>query len=270
MDLRAPAPAWASIRWNMDECALYSDPALYDLLFPSARDSASVTDDARRQRIVASERFYLDEARRSGGPVLELGCGSGRLTVPIAQSGIETVGVDLSASMLDAARAKARAAGVEIQFLEADMRSFELPRRFAAIFIPGNSLLHLVTIQDLKQCLGCVRRHLVDGGRLVFDISKWDLTHQPRHPLLSVNEITIEETSSYDAADQIRHVTWYLSSPGAPDYRVISFALRVIFPQEFLLLLEATGFKLDARYGEFTGEPFDSSSPRQVCICSRL
>ena len=253
----------------MDECPLYSDPALYDSLFPNARDSASVTDDARRQRTVASERFYLDEARRSGGPVLELGCGSGRLTVPIAQSGIEIIGADVSAPMLEAARAKARAAGVEVPFLEADMRSFELHRRFAAIFIPGNSLLHLVTIQDLKQCLGSVRRQLVDGGRLVFDVSKWDLTPQPRHPLLNVSEIAIEETSSYDSADQIRNVTWHLSSPGAPDYRVISFALRVIFPQELLLLLEATGFKLDTRYGEFTREPFESSSPRQVCICSR-
>ena len=254
----------------MDECPLYADPALYDSLFPNARESASVTDDARRQRTIASERFYLDEARRSGGPVLELGCGSGRLTVPIAQSGIEIIGADLSAPMLEAARAKARAAGVEVQFLEADMRGFELHRRFAAILIPGNSLLHLVTIQDLKQCLGCVRHHLAEGGRLVFDISKWDLTPQPRHPLLSVNEITIEETSSYDSADQIRHVTWYLSSPGASDFRVITFTLRVIFPQELLVLLAATGFSLDARFGEFTREPFVSSSPRQVCICSLL
>jgi SAM-dependent methyltransferase len=254
----------------MDECPLYSDPALYDRLFPNARDSASVSDDARRQRTIASERFYLDEARRSGGPVLELACGSGRLTVPIAKSGIEIIGADLSASMLEAARAKALAAGVQVQFFEADMRSFELPRRFAAIFIPGNSLLHLVTIQDLKQCLGCVRRHLADDGRLVFDISKWDLAPQPRHPVLSVNEITIEETSNYDSAEQIRQVTWYLSSPAAPDFRVITFALRVIFPQELLLLLEATGFTLNTRYGEFTREPFDSLSPRQVCVCSSL
>lgn len=254
----------------MDECLLYTDPALYDLLFPAARDSASVSDDARRQRTIASERFYLDEARQSGRPVLELGCGSGRLTVPIAQSGIEIVGADLSASMLDAARTKALAAGVEVQFLEADMRSFELPQRFAAIFIPGNSLLHLTTIQDLKQCLACVRRHLAESGRLVFDISKWDLTPQPRHPLLSVNDITIEEASSYDSAEQIRHVVWYLSRPAAPDFRVINFSLRVIFPQELLLLLETIGFRLDARYGEFTREPFDSSSPRQVCVCSSL
>ena len=98
--------------------------------------------------------------------------------------------------MLGAARAKALAAGVEVQFIEADMRSFELPRRFAAIFIPGNSLLHLVGIDDLRACFNCVRRHLAEGGRLAFDISKWDLTPQQRHPVLSVNEITIEETQA--------------------------------------------------------------------------
>lgn len=255
----------------MDECALYHDPELYDSLFPDARDSASVQDESRRQRMLESERFYLEEAGKSGGRVLELACGSGRLTVPIAQSGIEIIGADLSRSMLEAARAKARRAGVEVQFVEADMRSFDLPGKFAAILIPGNSLLHLFTAQDLTQCFGNVQRHLAPGGRLIFDISKWDmamLARDPRErcPVLTVKDITIEETASYDSAEQVRRIVWYLSKPGAADYRVIDYSLRVIFPQELLLLLDAAGFRMEARYGEFTREPFTSSSPRQVCI----
>ncbi len=262
----------------MDGCPLYSDPELYDALFPDARESDSYGDELRRQRIVASERFYLDEAKRAGGRVLELGCGSGRLTIPIAQRGIEIIGADLSKPMLNAARAKALRTGVEVQFVEADMRHFDLPGKFSAIFIPGNSLLHLLTTDDLKQCLASVRRHLVPNGRLVFDISKWDLAllaRDPaqRHPVLSVNdpkrgEITIEETASYDAANQIRHIVWHFSAPDAADFRVINYTLRVIFPQELSLLLDTAGFHLDARYGEFPRQPFDSSSPRQVCICS--
>ncbi len=89
-----------------------------------------------------------------------------------------------------------------------------------------------------------------------------------RFPVLTVKDITIEESATYDAADQIRHVIWYLSKPGAADFRVIEYSLRVIFPQELLLLLEAAGFRVETRYGEFTREPFTSSSPRQVCICS--
>ncbi len=261
----------------MSECPLYTDPELYDFLFPNPRDMASGHDEVRRARALASERFYMDEARQSGGRVLELGCGSGRLTLPIAQNGIEIVGADLSNPMLDRARAKARAAGVRVQYLQADMRRFDLPGEFSAIFIPGNSLLHLLTIEELKQCLASVRRHLAAGGRLVFDISKWDvrrLAQNPgqRYPVLHLNdpkrgEIAIEETSSYDSAAQIRHVVWYLSAANAADFRVIDYHLRVIFPQELLLLLEVAGFRLEARYGEFTREPFDSSSQRQVCTC---
>jgi SAM-dependent methyltransferase len=264
----------------MEECQLYSEPALYDLLFPNAGEDAPVGADARIQRIAASERFYVDQARRSSGPVLELACGSGRLTVPVAKAGVPITGADLSAPMLAAARAKAAGAGVDIEFMEADMRTFDLGRRFNAIFITGNSLLHLLRIEDLKACLRRARSHLTPGGRLVFDISKWDLGQLAgdsgeRRPVLNApvagrGEITIEETATYDSAEQVRHMVWYVSGPSASDFRIIDYSLRVIFPQELLLLIEATGFGLDARYGEFTLDPFDSSSPRQVCICSAL
>lgn len=251
----------------MDECALYTHPGLYDLLFPNARE-IPVDDDARKKRSAASEHFYLEAARRAGGRVLEMACGSGRLTIPIAQSGIDIVGADLSPSMLDMARAKALRAGVQVEFVEADMRDFELPGKFSAILIPGNSLLHLFSIDDLKQCLAGVRRHLAPGGRLVFDISKWDLAllardPSQRYPVLKANGISIEETATYDAAAQVRDIVWHFS-----DSRVIEYRLRVIFPQELLLLLEVAGFRVEARYGEFTREPFESSSPRQVYVCT--
>lgn len=94
-----------------------------------------------------------------------------------------------------------------------------------------------------------------------------------RHPVLRLNdsargEIIIEETAGYDSAAQVRDIVWYLSAPGAPDFRIIEYRLRVIFPQELLLLVDTAGLRLEARYGEFTREPFESSSPRQVCICS--
>jgi SAM-dependent methyltransferase len=239
----------------MSQSDIYDDPELYDRLFP------------------ATEQFYLEEAARRGGRVLELGSGTGRLTVAIAQSGIDIVGVDLSDSMLEAARRKARAAGVEVPFVRADMRDLNLGAQFATILIPGNSLLHLLTNEELKQCLTGVRRHLAPGGWLVFDISKWDMsryTRDPgqRYPAFTQGEITIEETSDYDAAVQVRDVVWYLSTASTPDFRRIEYRLRVIFPQELLLLLETTGFHLESRYGEFTREPFEASSRRQVCICS--
>ncbi len=262
----------------MPECLLYTDPALYDLLFPGAGGTAAALDDVRRERILSSERFYVDETKQSGGPVLELGCGSGRLTIPIAQKGVEIIGVDLSESMLAAARAKARAASVPVNFLQADMRRFDLPGRFSTILIPGNSLLHLLTIDDLKRCLASVRGHLAEHGRLIFDVSNWNpevlaRDSGQRYPVMRVNdpirgEITIEETAHYNGAEQIRHVQWYVSVPGAPDQQRIEYHLRVIFPQELLLLLDATGFQVEARFGECTRQQFKSTSPRQVCICT--
>jgi ubiquinone/menaquinone biosynthesis C-methylase UbiE len=109
------------------ETGLYEDPELYDLLFPSANDITSPRDAARRQLMIASEQFYLQEAVKGDGPALELGCGSGRPTLLLAQNGIDIVGADLSGSMLEAARAKAAAAGVDVPFVQADMRHFDLP-----------------------------------------------------------------------------------------------------------------------------------------------
>jgi ubiquinone/menaquinone biosynthesis C-methylase UbiE len=99
-------------------------------------------EDERARRLAASERFYREAAKPAQGRVLELGCGSGRRTIPIAPQGSEIVALDLSRAMLDAARAQASAAGVEVQWVAGDMRRLDLPGPFAAIFIPGNSLLH--------------------------------------------------------------------------------------------------------------------------------
>jgi hypothetical protein len=114
----------------------------------------------------------------------------------------------------------------------------------------------------------------------VFDVSNpevWLRKHASaeRSPVMRVTdaqggEIRVEETATYDARAQILRLVWYLSKPDAPDFRVVDYQLRAIFPQELLRLLEAARFRLEICYGEFSREPFASSSPRQVCICSRL
>ena len=262
----------------MHECALYEEPELYDLLFPNAAQANYIDDEPRERRLATAEQFYLEEAKSRGGRVLELGCGSGRLTIPLARAELDIVGIDISESMLAYARKKASAANVNVEFQLADMRDFDLHEKFSTIFVAGNSLLHLLDNANLQRCLSCVRRHLSRDGRLVFDVFNPNvrlLARDPakRYPVMRVKdtkrgEISVEEMPSYDAATQVNHVTWYLSSPGAPDFRVIGFRLRAIFPQELLWLLPNAGFRLLARYGEFTREPFESTSPRQVCICA--
>ena len=101
--------------------------------------------------------------------ILELCCGTGRLTIPIAQEGYTICGVDYTPSMLEQARAKAAKAGLEISFIEADIRTLDLQEQFDFIFIPFNSIHHLYGNKDLFRALEGVKKHLKDGGLFLFD-----------------------------------------------------------------------------------------------------
>ena len=138
---------------------LYEHPELYDALLPA---TAHVT-------------YYAELAQRAAGDVLELACGTGQLTAPIAAAGFPTVGLDLSAAMLTAARQRAAAAQVPVEFVQGDMRHFDLGRQFALIFIARNSLLHLHSTEDLLAAYAAVRRHLAPGGTFAFDIFNPDV-----------------------------------------------------------------------------------------------
>jgi SAM-dependent methyltransferase len=239
----------------------YADPLLYDLMFPAEPYA----------------RFYTEEARRADGPVLELACGTGQLLVPIARNGLRAVGLDLSSTMLDAARERARSASAVVELSLADMRSFDLGEQFALVFVARNSLLHLHSAEDLISSFDRIRRHLRPGGVFIFDIfnPRVDiLARQPhqRYPLMRIShpargEVVVEATSDYDAATQVNRATWYFSQVGAPDFLTAPLHLRSIFPQELPLLLAAGGLRLAARYGNFPRAPFSSSSVRQLCIC---
>jgi len=204
------------------------------------------------------------------------------VAIPIAQAlaaqpGRSVAGLDLAPAMLDAARAKADAAGVAIELVTGDMRRFTLGRRFDLIFVAFNSLLHLTTNEALAECFVCVREHLAPGGAFAFDVfnpSVQMLARSPsermtmvRIPDDELGEIHVEATMDYDAATQVNRSTFHFSAPGRADYMTAPIHLRSLFPLELPLLLSTNGFVLEARYGDFGREPFVSESPRQVCIC---
>jgi SAM-dependent methyltransferase len=241
---------------------LYDDPLFYDRI---ARPAAG------------SEGFYVDEAVRSGGSVLELACGTGRLLIPIAQAGLAVTGVDIVRGMLDRARAKADEAGVEVDLVHADMRGVHLGRRFEMVLLAYNAMLHLASVEDFRALLAAVRRHLTPDGVFVFDIFNPSIEKLARRPNertevgrvqdAELGEIIVEATVEYDAATQVSRGGWHLSAPGRPDFRMIPLHMRSIFPQELPLLLGAGGFRLEERYGDFDRSRFESGSERQVCIC---
>lgn len=241
---------------------LYDDPDLYDALLPASS---------------AQLNCYLNLARACAGDVLALACGSGQLIVPVASTGVSATGLDQSSKMLSAASRRAAASGARVEFVEGDMREFNLGRRFSLIFVARNSLLHLSDQDEFAAFFSSVRRHLKPDGVLAFDIFNPSLRLLSRpsgerfHVMRAISplhgELTVEATNDYDSHSQVNRATWFISTAEKPNAWVIPLHLRSIFPQELLALLAANGVDLLRRDGDFSGGSFTSASTNQVCQC---
>ncbi|BCA56287.1 methyltransferase [Nitrospira sp. KM1] len=240
---------------------LYDHPDLYDALLPAGKN----------------QEFYLDLARRQDGPVLELACGTGLLSVPIASAGMPTSGLDVSGPMLQAAKRRAVADGVAMEFMQGDMRDFTFQQRFDLVFIARSSLQHMRTSEDMLSTFAAAKRHLSPHGMFVFDVFNPSVSilsreSHRRFPVMDVatdllGRLRVERAHRYDAATQISHGTWYMSTQEQQDEWVVPITVRCIFPQELPLLLSRAGLELVDRFGDLSGAAFTSESPKQICVC---
>jgi len=226
--------------------------------------------------------FYRDLARECGGPVLELGCGTGRVLLEIAAEGIACTGLDVSEAMLEVLRQKALgAAGAPPRLVRAEMQDFELPgERFPLVFSSFRAFQHLYTVEDQLRCLACVRAHLAPGGRFAFDV------FNPRLDVVWVEEEPeAEDVRFRDGEDEIvRFVratrdrpTQTLSlvmryerrrggkSVGSEEAR---FHMRWFTRYELEHLLARAGFAEVAIYGDFDRSPVGRGSPALVVVAS--
>lgn len=243
---------------------LYESPGLYDTLLPVS--PAQLT-------------FYKTLADRQDGAVLALACGSGQLIVPIASTGFPATGLDRSQDMLMAARRRTAAAGARVEFVEGDMRDFDLGQLFSLIFVARNSPLHLSEPDDFAALFASLRRHLAPGGIFAFDIFNPDLCllsrpQGERFPVMRVQceaygEL-LEATHDYDRRSQVNRATWFVSTTAHEDRWVTPMHLRSIFPQELVVLLAKSGLRLLSRDGDYTGGRFSSASGNQVCQCQPI
>jgi SAM-dependent methyltransferase len=242
----------------------YSHPKLYDLMFPGGGPAVD---------------FYRADASRQGGRVLELACGTGRKLIPIASDGRPCVGLDLSVDMLAEAQRKEDGRGTAVEWIQGDMRDFDLGRMFDYVFIAANSLLHLHEPADLVSCFRSVRRHLSPGAKFVFDIfnpsvrllAEADGVRRTRESLSFTDpdrgNVSVDVAETYDAPAQVTRGTWYLSTISEPDFVVAPLEVRSIFPQELPLLLSLGGLRLVECFGDWFGGPLASDAPLQLCIC---
>lgn len=230
--------------------------------------------------------FWVKEAQDSGGPVLEMGCGTGRVVIPIAQAGVAAVGLDSSAAMLKLARAKARRLrlGADLlRFVRGDMRSFSLRQRFPLVIIPFRSFQLLLSIAEQYQALVTIKKHLVPDGRLVFSlfVPGLDLlTRDPATPMsdyevalpISDHRLLVSLHSQYDTFNQVaavRTIIKEVDKRGAvvgETHR--DHQLRYLYRFEVQHLLAACGYQVLDVYGSFDRKPMDDASTEMVWVAT--
>jgi SAM-dependent methyltransferase len=218
----------------------------------SSYDAIAELYDPWSASVVEDVAFYLEEARRSGGPVLELGVGTGRIAVPIAADGLRVIGVDSSRAMLDVCARRAALAGVQLDLSVGDLREPPVKERVPLVICPFRSLLHMHTDEDRLSVLRAAHDLLVPGGRFVFDVFAPDAADiaQTQDRWLE-REPGIFEHAVWD--ESARTLTLTVRD----DERQTTMALAWLSPDEWRDLLERSGFEIEACYGWFDRTPYD-------------
>jgi SAM-dependent methyltransferase len=233
--------------------------------------------------------FFVEAAKESGGPVLEIGCGTGRILIPTSQAGIKIVGLDLSPDMLRVCRERLLQEPEEVQsnvrLVQADMRDFEISQRFTLVTVPFRPFQHLITAEDQQACLERIHRHLVEDGRLILDLFNPSL-----NMLVEVtvgqefgeeSEFTLPDGRwvirrfkfvSKDFFNQINHVEmiYYVTHPDGRKERLVhAFPIRYLFRFEAEHLLERCGFQVEYLYADYDKNPYGSKYPGELIFVAK-
>jgi 2-polyprenyl-3-methyl-5-hydroxy-6-metoxy-1,4-benzoquinol methylase len=221
--------------------------------------------------------FYQNQIEKYGEPVLELACGTGRLTIPIAEQGINITGLDISEKMLSQAKMKANKKGLKLNWVKSDCRNFNLRKKFKYIFIPFNSIAHLHNLESIEACFSSVKKHLSPDGRFVVDMFNpilSILTRDPskRYPVTEYPDpdwkgtVVITENNVYDSVNQINRIKWYYKINNKEEY-IEELNMRIFYPQELDALLHYNGFIIESKFGNYNMEPFLTTSKKQLLVC---
>jgi len=256
-----------------DEYAFVAD--LYDWVVPY-RERSDVA-------------FFVDAAREGGGPVLEVGCGTGRVLLAIARAEIEIVGLDLSQHMLAVCRQKLQQESPTVQsrvtLVNADMRQFDLGRTFKLITLPFRPFQHLIPIEEQLSCLRSIRNHLAAEGRLILDLFNPSLDalatrledqefgDEPEFVTPDGRRVLRRhKTVAHDRFNQVNHVEliYYVIHPDRREERLVhAFPMRYLFRFEVEHLLARCGFEVEQLYAGFDKSPLGSRYPGELIFVAR-
>jgi len=212
--------------------------------------------------------------KNKGARILELCCGTGRLTIPIAKDGYNISGVDNTSSMLEQAKVKALEADLDVEFIEADIRTLDLPEKYDLIFIPFNSIHHLYQTKDLFKALNVVKNLLNENGVFLLDcynpniqyITEKGQAEIAEYKTKDGREVLIKQKMRYESRTQINRIEWHYYINGEFD-SLQNLDMRLYFPQELDSYLEQNGFTIIHKFGDFKEEEFTDSSGKQIFVC---
>jgi SAM-dependent methyltransferase len=233
--------------------------------------------------------FFVTMAKETAGPVLEIGCGTGRVLIPTARAGMAITGLDVEKAMLDICRTRLSSEAADVQarvtLVQYDMRSFDLGRQFALITTPFRSFQHMITVDDQLASLESMRKHLADGGRLILDLFNPSLPYLVDESRLGEfgeePEFTMPDGRrvvrrariiSRDLHQQVQEVEliYYVTHPdGHEEKQSHRFPMRFLFRFEAEHLLERAGFRVEAVYADYDRSPYGSVYPGELIFVAQ-
>lgn len=249
---------------------------------------AELYDSVTLYRSRPDVNFYVEEAEAMNGNVLELGCGTGRVLIPVARLGKEVTGVDNSPRMLARCREMLESEPVDIRrnvtLVQSDMRDLNLGRRFSLVMIPFRPIQHIVSVSDQIATLQAIHRHLEPGGRLIFDVFNPNLKYlledrtderedtaevelgDGRSFRRTVRVPAVHIVDQYSEAELIYYVR---EADGTVQRFVHGFLMRWYWLYEIEHLLARCGFRLGAAFGDFNRSPLTDISPEMIFVAER-
>ncbi|MEQ7051515.1 class I SAM-dependent methyltransferase [Paenibacillaceae sp. P-4] len=252
--------------WDLSE---YEDPALYDIENQGCPELSLLLTWIQQQAVNA-------------GPIMDLACGTGRLTIPVAEAGYAVIGIDLHEGMLEQARAKAASrSDLNIQWMQQDLTALNLTTGAPLAYMVGNSFQHFLTNELQNRLLQSVHHLLTDNGIFVFDtrfptadellqLQEEEFWHSI--PMGSQQRCDVYTLAVYDPVTQIQHYTIirrFREGEKTVMERTSTIHLRYTYPQELARLLELNGFELLHLYGNWSAEPLQASSS-MIVICRKV
>jgi SAM-dependent methyltransferase len=228
--------------------------------------------------------FYREVARRAGGPVLEVMCGSGRLLLPLARAGLRLAGVDVSGAMLDLARERLAAAGLSerVELLEADIRERAPRGPFGLAIVAINSFMHLADTDGQLAALSHIHAALRPSGLLALDLFNPDpralaaqngaLVLDKQFALADGTQVQKFVAQHVDMAAQISHVTFIydeIDTAGRVTRSTLPFPMRWLYRYELEHLLARAGFLLDGLYGSYDLDDYNAESELLLVVARK-